>query len=48
MVVEEAVFLTKKGRWGNCTIATGYHDANARFNKWHGEVDDLRALFVNS
>lgn len=45
---EAVVFLTKKGRWGNCTVAAGYHDTDARFNKWHREVDDFRTLFVYS
>lgn len=50
MDVEEAlVFLfTKKGRWGNCPVAAGYHDADACLNKWHGEVNDFRALLIDS
>lgn len=40
-------FLTKKSRRGYCSIATSHHDADARLNKRHGEVDDFRALLVD-
>lgn len=40
-VEEEVIFPTKKGRWGNCPVAAGYHDADACLNKRHGEVNDF-------
>lgn len=39
--------LTKKSRRGYCSVATSHHDADARLNKRHGEVDDFRALLVD-
>lgn len=47
MDVEEAVFLTEKGWWGNGPVAAGYHNADARLNKRHREVDDFRTLLID-
>lgn len=41
-------FLTEKGGGGNRPVAAGYHDADARLNKRHGEVDDFRTLLIDS
>lgn len=46
-VWEKLVCLTEEGRRGNGAVAAGDHDADARLDKRHREVDDFRTLLVD-
>lgn len=44
--MNQSNYLTEEGGGGDSPIATGNHDADARLNEGHGEVDDLRTLLI--